>query len=586
MTEVVLGGRRFKPQPSRLLGSGGEADVYDIGSGLALKLYKGPDHPDYRGLADEQRAARERLSSRARKLRDFPGSLPSRVVAPIETATDRSGRFVGYSMKAVGQAEPLLRWADPAFRRAVPPAAAAPLLLDLHSTVARLHELGVVIGDFNDLNVLVSGGLSYLIDADSFQFGAHACRAFTERFVDPLACEPAALRLAAAYDPATDWYAYDVLVFQSLLLVHPFGGTFPGKGKHSERVLGRLSVFDPKVRYPKAALPWRALPDELLHRFHGTFVEDKRTAFPRALLDTLRWSACARCGAPHARHACPACERAAPQVRRLSVTVRGTVTATTLLETRGEVVAVSPGGWLVYEAGEFKREDGTVALRGPLRPGTRYFLDGKKTLSAGASEAFAHADGRSYWERDGALWRQGSLGEERFGEVLAGQTRLWAGPAFGFGFYRAGGLTVAFTFDPHRRGLADGLRLPAIAGRVLDADCVFGTNTAWLLLLLEAGGRLWRRCVALRKDGTVLACVDEPAWLESLHGACAAGDWLFVPTDRGIVRVDATLSRTSEYAETEPFVDASTRLAAAEDGLLCANRREVLKLTVKQEALP
>lgn len=586
MTEVLLGGRRYRPQPSRLLGSGGEADVYDIGSGLALKVYKGPDHPDYRGLPDEQRAARERLAGRARKLKDFPHSLPPRVVTPIETAQDRSGRLAGYSMKLVPDAEPILRWADPAYRRAVPPAAAAPMLLDLHATVARLHELGVVVGDFNDLNVLVSAGLAYLIDADSFQFGSHVCSAYTERFVDPLACEPAAIRLGRPHSPATDWYAYEVMVFQSLLQVHPYGGVMPGKGKLSERLLGRLAVFDPRVRYPKAALHWKALPDELLQRFHATFVEDERSPFPRALLESLSWSRCARCGGLHARPGCPACERAAPVVRRQVVTVRGAVTATTLLETRGEVVAVSTDGWLVYENGEFRREDGTVALRGPLRPGTRYFLDGRKTLSAGRSEAFAHADGRSYWERDGALWRQGGLGEERFGEVLAGQTRLWAGPAFGFGLYRAGGVTVAFTFDRDRRGLADGLQLPPMRGRLLDADCVFGEGVAWLLLALEAGGRVFRRCVVVSESGAVGATADDPPWLEGLHGACAAGRFLFAPTDRGIVRVDATLSRTAEFTETEPFVDAASRLAATGDGLVCANRHEVLKLSVRQEARP
>ncbi|MBI4348949.1 MAG: hypothetical protein HY553_19080 [Elusimicrobia bacterium] len=564
------------------VGTGGEADVFDVGSGLALKVYKGPDHPDYKGLPEEQQAAKDRLRTRWEKLRDFPAGLPPRVVAPLQLATDRSGRVVGYAMRLVGAAEPLLRWADPAYRRAVGAATVAPLFLDLHSTVLRLHELCVVVGDFNDLNVLVTGGAAHVIDADSFQFGRHACLAYTDRFVDPLVCDRG-LKLARPHSTATDWYAFDALLFQSLLLVHPYGGVLPGPGKPSERVLDRVTVFDPRVRYPKAAVPWKALPDELLHRFHETFAEDKRSPFPRALLDGLAWTPCSGCGLTHARAACPACQGAAVHARRHLVVVRGRVKATRLLDADGEVLAASPKAWLVYGGGEYRREDGRVVPLGALRPGMRYFLDGERTVAVAAREAFACGGGHNYWERDGALWREGRYGDERVGEVLAGQTRLWAGPEFGLGFYRAGGVTVGFVFDHERHGLNDSVALPPVRGRVLDAACAFGQGRAWLLLELEAGGRVFRRCVVVRRDGTIAASIDGPAWLESVHGACAAGPFLFAPTDRGIVRVSESLACVTEFAETEPFVDASSRLHAADDGILVANRREVLKLEVAQE---
>lgn len=582
MKEVRLGDRRLKLDPSRLLGSGGEADVYDIGSGLALKLYKGPDHPDYQGLPEEQKAARERLLTRPEKLKEFP-SLPPRVVAPLETAADRGGRFAGYSMRLVPDAEPLLRWGEPGFRRAVPPALVAPLFADLRATVAAVHAAGAVIGDFNDLNVLAAAGQAHLIDADSFQFGRHPCLAYTERFVDPLLCPPDALRPVRQHSPASDWYAFDALLFQSVLMVSPYGGVLPGSaGTPTERVLRRVTVFDPRVRYPRHAVHWRALPDVLLHRFHAVFAEDRRSPFPMDLIDSLRWTRCASCGGWHARLRCPACAGASPARGRAVVAVRGRLTVTRLFATTGEIVALSPDGWLVYEAGEFRREDGSLAFRGALRPGTRYFLSGRKTAKAGPGEAFALAEGRAWWERDGALWREGSLGDERVGEVLAGGTLFWVGPGSGFGFYRAAGLTVAFSFDASRRGLLDGIALPPMRGRLLDADCLFGKDRVWLLLQLESNGRIWRRCVVVR-DNAVSAAADDPPWLETVHGACAAGPHLFVPTDRGVVRVDDSLSWT-EYPETEPFVDAGSRLAAASDGLIVAGRREVVKLSLKTTA--
>ncbi|MBI4676232.1 MAG: hypothetical protein HY748_01480 [Elusimicrobia bacterium] len=587
MKEVVLGGRRIKLDSSRAIGTGGEADVYDIGSGVALKVYKGPDHPDYRGLPDEAACARERLESCASKLREFPRALPPRVVSPLETATDKEGRVVGYSMRLVPDAEPLNRWADPGFRRGVPPALVGPLFLDLHATVARVHEAGVVIGDFNDLNALVSSGRAHLIDADSFQFGRYLCRTYADRFVDPLCCDSRELRPVRPHGPASDWYAFEVNLFQSLLLVHPYGGVLPGaQGRPSERALCRVTVLDPRVRYPKAAIPWRALPDEILHRFHATFVKDSRSPFPHGLLEDLRWTRCPACGAFHARLACPSCVGTPTTAAQAVLTVRCRVRAERLLVTSGEIVAVSPYGWLVYEAGEFRREDKSVAFRGPLRPRTRYFLSGRKTVSAGAKEAFGFANGRAWWERDGALWREGALADERVGEVLSGHTSFWVGPEFGFGFYRAGGITVAFVFDEARRGLADGVALPPIRGRVIDADCVFGQGRAWLFLELESGGRITRRCAVIRRDGGVAAAADSPIWLESVHGACAAGPFLFAPTDQGVVRVEESLQSWTEYPETEPFVDSGSLLAAGCDGLLVANRREVVKLSINKEAKP
>src|SRR5689334_24708988 len=100
--DVYLQGKRVKLDPSRSLGKGGEADVFDLGRGRALKVFKTPDHVDYHGLPAEQKAAEQRIGMHQRKLREFPAQMPPEVVAPEELATDRSGRFVvGYAMQNV-----------------------------------------------------------------------------------------------------------------------------------------------------------------------------------------------------------------------------------------------------------------------------------------------------------------------------------------------------------------------------------------------------------------------------------------------------------------------------------------------------
>ncbi|MBI5242730.1 MAG: hypothetical protein HY922_03470 [Elusimicrobia bacterium] len=52
------------------------------------------------------------------------------------------------------------------------------------------------------------------------------------------------------------------------------------------------------------------------------------------------------------------------------------------------------------------------------------------------------------------------------------------------------------------------------------------------------------------------------------------------------MRVEESLARWTEFPETEPFVDSASRLAAGGDGLLVANRREVVKLCLKKEVAP
>ena len=68
--EVYVRGKRVRLDPASSIGQGGEADVYDIGSGLALKLFKPPDHPDFAADPLAQQAAADRLQEHQQKLRD------------------------------------------------------------------------------------------------------------------------------------------------------------------------------------------------------------------------------------------------------------------------------------------------------------------------------------------------------------------------------------------------------------------------------------------------------------------------------------------------------------------------------------
>ncbi len=143
--DVYVKQKRIALDPAASIGKGGEADVFDLGDGSVLKLWKTPlPTPTTPGSPPSRtpRASASRCTRPSSAL--SPEGMPDGVVAPLELATDRSGKLlVGYSMPYVAGAEVLLRYGDPSCRRgglAAGDAIAA--LADLHATVARAARAG------------------------------------------------------------------------------------------------------------------------------------------------------------------------------------------------------------------------------------------------------------------------------------------------------------------------------------------------------------------------------------------------------------------------------------------------------------
>lgn len=614
--------RRIRLDPAKSIGKGGEADIFDIGNDTAVKIFKQPDHPDLAGLAAEQQAARDRIrmhQSKLPALMQLAGKLPPRVVLPQELARGGPhGAFIGYAMPFVRNAEVLYRYGDRTFREAgVPNERVGRVFLDLHGTVRGVHPAGCVIGDFNDLNVLVRGEEAYVIDADSFQFGSYPARMFTARFADPLKLDPDAsdITLARPYDEQSDWYAFAVMLMQSFLFVGPYGGVYRPRDParrvpHDLRPLRRITVFHPEVIYPKPAVHFRVLPDDLLQYFHRVFERDERGIFPRSLLESLAWRRCA-CGTIHARSVCPVCN--VPGLVRETVRVRGAVSASEILKTSGVILhATHQQGsirFLYHEDGRFKREDGRMVMTGELDPLMRFGISGERTLvgrggrvatiAADSPPAYLAVDTfgnmplfdatgeRRFWINAGRLMADAPLGPEEIGTVLEDQTMFWTGERFGFGFYRAANLSVAFVFESHRHGINDSVRLPGFTGTLMDSTAVFADERVWFLAALEERGRVVHRCFVIKRDGTLEATAEgapgDGSWLGGIRGKAAAGKALFAPTDEGIVRVEVdagAIAVTRAFPDTEPFVDAGTRLFLDRRGIYAVRKQSVSLLTM------
>jgi H/ACA ribonucleoprotein complex subunit 3 len=179
------------------------------------------------------------------------------------------------------------------------------------------------------------------------------------------------------------------------------------------------------------------------------------------------------------------------------------------------------------------------------------------------------------------------LGPFRIGEVLANQSMFWVGETFGFGFYRAGGLSGAFLFDAERAGIDDRVSLQLPRGQIISADCVFSDTLCWFTVSAQEGGSIINYCTVIARDGRILAAHSatdgDGSWLGSPGGFCPAGQALLAPTDNGIVRLEAqagSIQQTRTFPDTEPFVNTETGLYAGSGGIYAVTPHEIRLLSI------
>ncbi|MBL8940335.1 MAG: hypothetical protein JNM69_37660 [Archangium sp.] len=167
----------------------------------------------------------------------------------------------------------------------------------------------------------------------------------------------------------------------------------------------------------------------------------------------------------------------------------------------------------------------------------------------------------------------------RVGQVLEGQTWLWAGERLGLGFYRAGGLTVAFLLRTGRAGLK---RLPAITwkGRVVAAEAVFDAKHALLSVTAELDGKDLVHRWLIAEDGAVLGTSMSG---RAGHGALLGGR-VVLGTDDGLVamKVDSgVLVEAACFSDTQPFVSAQDEVLPQSDGsLVVVTSKELVQLSL------
>jgi hypothetical protein len=398
----------------------------------------------------------------------LPNFAPA-VVAPVDLCTDKNNRVHGYTMPYVDNSYLLKSLSSRDFRlkAGIDNKRVVSIFRQLADTVDQLHRNRIVVGDFTPFNVLVdANGSPRPIDADSMQFNGFLCETFSPRYADPLLFElnSGNLQMIAPHNESSDWYAFGIMLFEALMFVHPYGGVYkPQNGvmvPPDHRPMKRLSVFDPSVVYPAAAVPIAELPEAVRRFFVEVFTKDQRGAFPEALFDVLDG--------------------------RIFV---------------APPPAPPPTRGVYHAGGKFFREGGKLIMTGDPDPNLHFIVFGDSTVVSKNGQTFvitadgiqplpveyyrdripcvAATDTHLYWIAGGELWCQSQNGtREHIDSVIGKQTRIWAGTTFGVGLSHVGGIVRAFTFQPGSpRKSVD---LGGLSGYIEEADCTFVDGIAYL----------------------------------------------------------------------------------------------------------
>jgi hypothetical protein len=611
--DIYIRGKKIVVSPKDALGKGGEADIYKLDPRTVAKIFKAPNHQDYSNQPFAQQAAKERIQEHQQKLPAFLAlRLPSCVVGGIDLVTNRNGVAMGYTMPLIDRAEVMWQYGQRKFRETsgISNNQITGLGKKLYAGIGESHTSGVILGDaLNDLNVMARGDDIFIIDADSTQFGPYLCKTFTPVFVDPLLCDPgqSRLMLISPHNQDSDWYAYNVMLFKTWLYVAPYEGTLKGQQPISEEVrpLHRVTVFNADVRYPKKAIPYTALNDDLLHHFQAVFIKDLRGVFPYKLIENLEWKECTSCGMVHCRVVCPACKTMVPQ-KRVTVQAHGKVTCEKMFETKGVILYTTYEQnslrWLYHEDGKFKRESGRTFIEGKLEPFMRFRTSGDRTfigkgnrVTDGKSVKMADQFGNLtvfdanskclYWSENGRLMRETptSVAPTHIGDVLSGQSLFWVGEDFGFGFYRAGEVDVAFVFNADRVGINHFVKLPfKIRGQLVDSTCLFSHGICWFGVAYQDQGITHTAWAILNLKGEVLASTEatwqDGSWAGTIRGKSPAGKYLFIATDDGLARVtfdQGGIFMDKTFPDSEPFVDGGNSIQVGGGGIYVISAHEI-----------
>lgn len=622
--QVTVGGKDLKLDRRNVLGSGGEGTVYKAKVGsetVALKVYEIP------------------TKGRAEKLLAFAKLSPKftdRVIAPQLIAYNPSGLAVGFTMPLLPSGfEEMASLSNKKYRASynVTTRDVVETFLDAIPTLANeVHKQGFVVGDYNDLNSLFAGKKVYSIDVDSWQFGKFPCPVATENFLDPM-LYGMDLSKKPTFAPGNDWYSFAVMLFKSLLLVHPFGGTHKTLNRILTRAQKKVTVFNHEVIYPKMAISPDILTDDLAHTFDTYFTKNFRDVFPKGVLEgylsTL--TKCKNCGSffPATRGTCPVCSAKFIVVIAKPIISGKTITAVELIRVSGNIlfaqalgdevkVLASEGGKIFF----YNKKPKLAASRKELfreikgaryemtsehlfvnTPGSSsvlvYSLANAKLLGkvptgifTGNRKAVFKTSETHFFRIDGVNlvygeMKSGALNEKTLRRVMEDQTWFWVDknsetPSV-FGVFQ---VIRQQLFWMVKDGNFFDVAIPELekAESLIDISVKISSKGVYLLRRTQLAGKDYLRQELVDEGGKVTFSNRTPLAnhpYPNLHGQAYSTGVILHPTDNGVVQEEVSTGKTKTFAETQGVVDGGDNLIRLGGSILVVKNDRVIELSTK-----
>jgi DNA-binding helix-hairpin-helix protein with protein kinase domain/Tfp pilus assembly protein PilF len=265
----------------RRIGTGAEGEVYETqdNSDLVAKVYHEPPPKEKaEKLVALSRLGNERLFN-----------LSAWPVSTLRDAPD--GEVVGFVMKKISQAEEVHALHSPKSRLQKFPEASWAFLIYVAANIARavalIHEHGLVIGDVNPKNILVTRKATvYLLDVDSFQVAAdgktYRCEGGFPEYTPP-ELQGIAFRDVDRVQEH-DCFGLAVVIFQLLFMGrHPFSGMYLGaeempleRAIRESRFAYGADVEARKMGQPPGTLALDSMPPPLVDLFRRAFLTADR----------------------------------------------------------------------------------------------------------------------------------------------------------------------------------------------------------------------------------------------------------------------------------------------------------------------
>jgi DNA-binding helix-hairpin-helix protein with protein kinase domain len=252
----------------RPLKGGGQAAVYPVleHNGTVVKLYREPP-----GAAQERRLERM-LTMAPLAARPTHQTQPPELAWPTAMARSLGGEFLGYAMPRFGEPDhvQLVGLFTRTLRlRLFPGRGDWKFLLgvawNLAFMTARMHDEGLVIGDFSSNNVVVDrAGFVTFLDCDSIAFTDPVTGEYFPCLMHTADYSAPERQKGGPATPQSDDFALSVLIYQLLTGGnHPFGGV-PHESDSEATVKDNIAANCSYVVRPESVVVPRSVVDPLV----------------------------------------------------------------------------------------------------------------------------------------------------------------------------------------------------------------------------------------------------------------------------------------------------------------------------------